>query len=76
MASRKACLTQNTQLIRLAIRVNRTYTERTVALSELHSGHSSVFVKAVYDLKKKKLTRVPCPCIIVLAIVQDRVKPY
>ena len=37
MASRKACLTQNTQLI------------PTVALSELHSGHLSVFVKAVYD---------------------------
>ena len=24
----------------------------------------------------KKLTRVPCPRIIVLAIVQDRVRPY
>ena len=24
----------------------------------------------------KKLTRVSCPCIIVLAIVQDRVRPY
>ena len=24
----------------------------------------------------KKLTRVPCPCIIVLAIVQDRSRPY
>ena len=24
----------------------------------------------------KKLTRVPCPCIIVLAIVQDLERPY
>ena len=41
-----------------------------------HSGHSSISVKAVYDFKTfKKLTRVPCPCIIVLAIVQDRKRP-
>ena len=45
----KACLTQNTRLIRLAIRVNRNTTKPTVALSELHWGHSSVYVKTVYD---------------------------
>ena len=51
-----------------------------IALSELHSGSLSVSVKAVYDFKTlKKLTRVPFPCIIVLAsykTVRDRVRPY
>ena len=48
-----------------------------MALSELHSGHLRVSVKLCTIFKTfKKMTRVPCQCIIVLVIVQDRVRRY
>ena len=73
-----ACLTQNTRLIRLAIRVNCTYNRTNCGLIRVTLGpFECIRDSRVCFLKLlKKLTRVTCPWLIVLAIVQDRVRLY
>ena len=75
----KACLTQNTRLIQLAIhvRVNGTCNRTNRGFIRVTLGQFECIRESrVWFLKLlKKLTRVPCPWIIVLAIVQDCERP-
>jgi hypothetical protein len=73
----KARLTLNTLFTRLATRVNRTYNRTNRALMRLTLVPSECIRESpVWFLKLlKKLARVPYPCMIVLAIVQDRQRP-
>ena len=59
------------------IRVNRTYNRTNRGLIRVTLGpFECIRESRVWFLKLlKKLTRVPCPCLIVLAIVYDRERP-